>query len=179
MGAANDGADQGGCVLPDLESDILGGGTVSYVVQFGEVDDDPLHWGGIGWIPSQVGPQADGEANLVKEVLRVGIPPSGGCYGGGGTSRSEDLCLLSLEHSRAVYCDQAHYGPVSSSGLETRSKVVQEVVGTGQVVCVGDSDSGLGGGTDGVGGRRRTGRRWKQTKSVGGQCSDCNLRDGS
>ena len=46
-----------------------------------------------------------------------------------------------------VYCDQAHCGPVSGSGSDTRSKGVQSVVVTGRGGCGKDADRGLGGGT--------------------------------
>ena len=66
---------------------------------------------------------------------------------------------------------------MSSGGEETGDKGFQEVVLTGWGGCEGDTYGGLGGGTDREGGRRRTGRRLRQNKSVGGQCSKHNLRD--
>ena len=58
--AADKGADQGGCGCLDLGPDILGSGTFSNVVRFGDVGDDPPHWEGVRRIPPQGGPQADG-----------------------------------------------------------------------------------------------------------------------
>ena len=40
--------------------------------------DDPPYREGVGRIPPQGVPQADGEATSVREGRRVGIPPSGG-----------------------------------------------------------------------------------------------------
>ena len=51
-----------------------------------------------------------------------------------------------------VHCGQAHYGPVSGGGAETRAKDIQSVVGTGRGGCGRDADGDLGGVTDGGGG---------------------------
>ena len=59
--------------------------------------------GGIGRIPPQGDPQADREASLAKEGWSVGIPPTGGRDGGGGTARGGDLRLPPSEHGRTVY----------------------------------------------------------------------------
>ena len=109
------------------------------------MDYDPPHWEVVGRIPPQGGPQADVEATSAREGWRVGIPPSGGCNGGGGAAGVVDLHLPPPEHSFTVYCDQAHYGPVSGGGAETGATVVQAVVGKGRVGCGGDSDRRSGG----------------------------------
>ena len=75
------------------------------------------------------------------------IPPAGGHNGGDETVGGGDLHLPPPEHSRTVQCKQAHYGPVSGSGAATGAMGIQVVAGTGQGVCGGDEDSGLGGGT--------------------------------
>ena len=41
------------------------------------------------------------------------------CDGGGGSVGGGDLCIPPPEHSRKVYCDKAHYLPVSGGGEET------------------------------------------------------------
>ena len=67
------------------------------------------------------------------EGRRVGIPPTGGCDGKGITAGGGDLRLPPPEHGCKVYCNQAHYGPVSGGGVETGAKGVQAVVVTGRV----------------------------------------------
>ena len=94
----------------------------------------------------------------------MGIPPTGGFNGGGGTEGGGDLPIPPPEHICTVYCKQAHYVPVYGGGTEDRVNGAQEMVGAGQVWCGGDAEGCSGGGTDGRGRRRRTGRR--QTKSA-------------
>ena len=79
----------------------------------------------------------------------MGLPPYGGCNGGGGVAGVGDLRLPSLEHSSAIYCNYDHYSLVSSSKMEARGKGGNAVVGTGGFVFGGDADSGPGGGADG------------------------------
>ena len=59
----------------------------------------------------------------------MGLSPAGGRDGEGGIEGGGDLRLPSPEHSRTVYCDQAHYGPVSGGGAEAGAKGGQAVVG--------------------------------------------------
>ena len=49
---------EGGGGVPDLRTDILGGGTVSPDVRFIEICDYATHWEGVGRILPQVGLQA-------------------------------------------------------------------------------------------------------------------------
>ena len=84
------------------------------------------------------------------------IPPTGGRDGRGVIAGGGDLLLPPPEHSGTVYCNQAHYGPVSSSGAKSRVKVDQEVVVSGRVGCAGNADGDIGGGTEGRGGADRT-----------------------
>ena len=81
----------------------------------------------------------------------MGIPPAGGCNGGGRTTGGVDLPLPPPEHSRTVYFNQAHYGPVSSSRADSSVKGDQAVVVAGRVGCGGDADVSSGGGTKGGG----------------------------
>ena len=60
---------------------------------------------------------------------KLGLLPAEGCNGRGGVAGGGDLRLPSPEHSRTVYCDQAHYGPVSGGGAEAGAKGGQAVVG--------------------------------------------------
>ena len=89
----------------------------------------------------------------------------------------EDLCLLPPEHSLTVYCDQAHYGPVSGGGVEDGVKGVQLVVGAGRIRLGGDADGGLGGGTDEGGGGYRRYRDGDVLDRLGGYCIKRNIRD--
>ena len=82
----------------------------------------------------------------------MGLSPAGGRGGGGGTAGGGDLRLPPPEHSRTVYYDQAHYGPVSGGGAEAGVKGGQAVVGAGRTGFGGDADGDSGGGTDGGGG---------------------------
>ena len=133
MGAADESSEQGGCRCPDLVTYLLGGGPVGHVVRVRDVGRDLLHWGGVGRIPPQGGPQYNMEATLEREVRRMGIPPAGGRDGGGRTTGGGDLRLLPPEYSCTVYCKQAHYGPFSSGGAEYGDKGYQAVVGTGRL----------------------------------------------
>ena len=83
---------------------------------------------------------------MARERQRVDIPPAGGRNGGGGTAGSVGLHLPPLEHSCTVYCDQAHYEPVSRDGADTRYTGIQAVVVTVQ----GGREGGLYGGLGGV-----------------------------
>ena len=152
-----------------LGPDILGGGIVDIAVQVGEMGDDPTHQGGVGRIPPQGCPQAYGVATSESEGSLVGIPPSGGRDGGGGTKGGGDLHLPPPEKILTFHCNQAHYGPVSGGEAETRATDIQAVVGTLQVGCGGDADSGSGGRTYGGGGGYGRGgdgdrlSRWEDT----------------
>ena len=103
----------------DLGPELLASGPVGRALQVEDVGDDTPHWEGFGWIPPQVGPQADREATSERKGLtgrRIGIPPSEDHNGGGGIAGIRYLCLLSPEHSITDYFDQDHYGPVPGGG---------------------------------------------------------------
>ena len=72
------------------------------------------------------------------------IPPSGSRDGGGDTALCEDLCLPPSEHSRTVYCNQVHYGPMSGGFAEVGVKDYQVVVGAVRIQCEGNVDGGSG-----------------------------------
>ena len=74
---------------------------------------DAAHEEGVGRIPPQYVPQADRAEIVDGTGQRLGLPLNGGCYGGGMLAGDGDLYLPFTEHSRAVYCNQANYGPVS------------------------------------------------------------------
>ena len=167
MGAADEGAEQGGCGYPDLRLDLIGGGPIGHDVLVRGMVHDPLHSEGIGWIPPQGERQADKEATLEGKGRCLDIPPSGGRNSGGGTAGGGDLRLPKKEHSCTVYCNQAHYGTVSGARMEARFKGEQWVVESGWIVCEGDvDDSSLGRTDGGEGGDGRYGdgnrlSRWK------------------
>ena len=112
----------------------------------------PTHWEGVGQISSQGGTQDYGQATSVRELWCLVILPTGGRDGRGGNAGGGDLHIPPPEHGHTVYCDQAHYGPVSGSRTYTVTKGVQSVVEIGRGGCGGDADSGLGHRTDGGGG---------------------------
>ena len=89
------------------------------------------HWEGLGKIPPQGGPQADREEASEKKGRSMGLPLAEGRDGGGGIVGDRDLHLPPTEHSCTFYCNQAHYGPVSSGGAEAGVKGGQSVVGVG------------------------------------------------
>ena len=84
---------------------------------------DTPHEEVFGRIPPQGGPQAERVETAEGKGQRLGLPPTGGYYGGDGISGSGDLRLLPPEHSPTVYCNQANYGPVSGISSETGAKV--------------------------------------------------------
>ena len=101
------------------------------------------HIGGRGgWIPPKRGLQAGKEETSSREGRSVGITPDGGRNCIGGTAGGGDLRLPLTEHGHTVYYDQDHCVPVSGDGAENRAKGVKAVVGTGQVGCGRDADSG-------------------------------------
>ena len=102
------------------------------------------------WADSTTGWSAGWQGGNLGEVgTECGYTPNVGRYGGGGTAGGGDLRLPPPEHSRTVYRDKAHYGPVSGGGEEDGAKGVQAVVGTRQGGCGGYRYGSLGGGTDG------------------------------
>ena len=168
VGADDSILELGWCGFPDLGEDLPGSGSVGHNLLVRDVGHDTPHWEGLGRIPPQGGPQADGEETSERTGRSMGLPPAGGSDDRGGTTVGGDVRLLPLEHSHTVYCDQAHYGPVSVGGAGAGFKGDQVVVGGGRTGCGGDADGGSGGGTDGGGGRRRTVQRRRRIKSVGG-----------
>ena len=72
--------------------------------------------------------------------------------GDSGTTGGGYLHLPPPEHSRALYCNQAHYGPVFGGRAMPGYKGLQAVVGAGGPILGGDADGGLEGGKIGEGG---------------------------
>ena len=78
----------------------------------------------------------------------MGLPPTGGYNGGGGFAGGGDLLILLPEHSSAIYCNSAYYGPVYGGEVEARDKGGNTMVVTQGFVFVGDADGSLVGGGD-------------------------------
>ena len=122
MGAADWDIEQVGCGCPELGTYLLGNGSVGHAVRVRNVGHYTPHWECLGNIPPQGGPQAYREATSERKVRHIGIPPARGHNGGCGITGGGYLRLPSLEHSHIVYCNQAHYGPVSGGGAEAGVK---------------------------------------------------------
>ena len=127
MGAADKGADQGGCRCPYLRPDLLGNGPVFHYIWVVDVGHDPPHWENVGQIPPQDGLQADREETLASKGWCMVIPPNGVRNRRGGTAGGGYRCLPPSEHSCTVYCDRAHYVPVSGGGAEAGSRVTKRL----------------------------------------------------
>ena len=170
MGATDKGDGKRGVGCTDLGPDILDGGPVSNNLRVRGVGYEPTHRESVGRIPPQGGPQDDRETTSEREEWNVNITPAGGRNGRGRDVGDGDLHLPPPEHSCTVYCDQAHYGPVSSGRADTGDMGLQRVVGSGWGGHRGDEDGGFEGGTvRGGGGDRRDGDengqliRWEYT----------------
>ena len=116
---------------------------------------DAAHEEGVGQIPPQGGPQADGEATTERMVRRMGLPPTGGYDIRDGLKGGGELCLPPPELNHTVYYDQANYGPLSGGETEAGAKGGNEMMGAGGFGVGVDADGGPGGITDGGGGGDR------------------------
>ena len=151
----------------------------THALWVGDVGNYTVHLEGLGRIPPQGGPQADGETTSERMGRWLVVSPAGGINGGGGITGGGDLRLSPPEHIRIGRCDQAHYVPVYGSGAEAGVKCGQAVVGSERLRLGGDADDRSGGKTEGGGvgdGQDRDGdglNRW------GGYCRKCNIRDGA
>ena len=67
----------------------------------------------------------------------MGVYPTGGGDGGGGVTGGVYQILSPSEHSRTVYCNQVHYGPVSDGGEAPGFTDIQTVVVSGRPVLGG------------------------------------------
>ena len=105
VGAADSYIDHGGSGCPDIGTDLLGGGAISPVIQVKDMGPDASYEEGIGRIPPQGGPQADGTASVEGVGQTLVLNPYGGCNGGGGVTGVGDLRLPSPDHSSAIYCN--------------------------------------------------------------------------
>ena len=84
---------------------LLGGGAICTAIWVREMSTDAAYEEGVGQIPSQGGPQADGMETAEGLVRRLVLPTYGGRDGGSGVAGGGDLRLRPPEHSSAIYCD--------------------------------------------------------------------------
>ena len=66
---------------------------------------DAAYEEGVGRIPPQGGPQADGTEAAEGTGHRLGLTLYGGCDVGGRIIGVGDLSISSPEHSSAIYCN--------------------------------------------------------------------------
>ena len=70
--------------MPGHGTDLLGGGAIGPDIWVRDVGSDTAHEEGVGRIPPQGGPQADGTETAEGVGRRLVFSPSGICDGGGG-----------------------------------------------------------------------------------------------
>ena len=73
----------------------------------------PAHWEDYGRLPPKGGLQVDRAAAKEEEVWYVGLPPTDGGDGGGGTTGDGYLQHTLPEYGCRIHCNQAHYELVS------------------------------------------------------------------
>ena len=105
VGTADSYIDQGGSGCPDIGTDLLDGVETGPDVQVRDMGPDAAYEEGVGQIPPQGGPEADGTADVEGAGQRLGLPPYGGFDGGDKVAGVGDLRLPSPEHSSAIYCN--------------------------------------------------------------------------
>ena len=93
VGAADSYIDQGGRGCPDIGTYLIGGGAIGTSIRVRDMGPDAAYEEGIGRIPPQGAPQDDGTAAVEGAGRRLGLPPYGGCDGGGRVAGVGDLCL--------------------------------------------------------------------------------------
>ena len=86
--------EQEGCGCLDLGENLCNGVSEGHAVWVRDMGDNTAHWEGLGRIPSQGGPQADGKITSEKIGGWMGVYPNGGRDDGGGITGGEDLHLL-------------------------------------------------------------------------------------
>ena len=84
MGAADSYIEQGGSGFPDIETYLIGRGAIVPDVQVRDIGPGAANEEGVGRIPPQGSPQADGVKTAEGAGLRLGLLPTEGFDGGGG-----------------------------------------------------------------------------------------------
>ena len=77
VGAADSYIDQGGSGCPDTGTDLFGRGAIGPAVRVRDMSTDSAYEEGIGRIPPQDEPQADGTAAVEGSGKSMGLPPYG------------------------------------------------------------------------------------------------------
>ena len=111
-----------GIGLLDAGDVLRCGGTGSSVPWVGDVGYVPAHWEDLGQLPPQGGPQIDKAENAEGSGWELGVHPTVGGYGVGGTVGGGYLRQLPPEHSCTVHCSQYQYIPMSSGRATPRNK---------------------------------------------------------
>ena len=75
VGAADSYTDQGGSGCPDIGTYFLGSGSISPAIRVRDMGPDAAYEEGVGRIPPQGGPQADGNAAVEGAGQRLVLPP--------------------------------------------------------------------------------------------------------
>ena len=101
----------------DVRTFLRYGGVGGIFVWVGDVGYVSTHWEGDGKIPPQGGTQFDRMASEEECGWDIGLTPTGGGDDGGRYTGGGYLCRLPPEHSHTIYCDHAHYEPVSGGGV--------------------------------------------------------------
>ena len=105
VGAATLGVDQGGSGCQDIGRYIFSDGASGPVIRVRDMGPDTAYAKGVGRIPPYSGPQADETATTEGMGRRLGLSPTGRCYGRGGVAGSGDLRLPPPEHRGTIYCN--------------------------------------------------------------------------
>ena len=161
MDAAVIGAWKGGGGCADIGNVLFSGGAGGASIRAGYVSHGPTHREDAGGGPPSGGTETGGVDAASEPGRDVDIPFPGGGDVRGGRAGCGDLCRPPSEYRCAIYCDKAHYGPVSGGGAAPGSSGIEAVVGTRGTRSRGDmggggSGNGLGG-ADGRGGGERYG----------------------
>ena len=77
------------------------------------------------------GTDNDGEDTIEELGWYTDVPYPGGGDGRSGHAGGGYLRILPPEHRHVIYCDKAHYGPVSDGVAVPRSVGFEAVAGTG------------------------------------------------
>ena len=80
-------------------------GAIGHDVWVRDMGPDAAHEEGVERIPPQGGPQADEVVNVERTGQRLGLPPAGGCNGGGRFTGGGDLNIPLPKHSHTIYCN--------------------------------------------------------------------------
>ena len=141
--------EQGGKECPEISTDLLGGSTICNAVRVRYMGPDAANEEGVGWIPPQGGPQADGAATTEETGQRLGLPQAEGCNERGRFTGGGYLYLPKQEHSCAVNFNKTYNGPLSSREAEDGSKGGNTIVLTRGFGFLGDADGDPGREADG------------------------------